>query len=373
MKVRDRKDYSTSNGLVLKARNNGTYVTYVPTPLDEEVISFCHTAQGHPGVNKLLQLIRRKYFIKDLEKKASTICRLCMNCTINKPKTRISHLPPPNPDPENQPWNKFYIDLYDMHFQDYKGFRYILTITDSLSHFVDGEPIANKQSETVAVALLNLILRHNCMHGRMISDSGLEFRNALNKRITQLFGIQHSRIAPYSPQGNIDERRHKEIGIKFKQIGAEQDSWSDYWGLVRYTVNNMPHIECDGLSPSELLTGRPLFFPVHEEQAPEVVMNDPMVWYDYVSKWVKTTGADLEHAAQERHANPSTEQPFTFKRNEKCVAWHPLRPGQSQKLYSHYQGPYIIVKRLTPVTYILKHLETNRKICRHIRHLRKLK
>ena len=54
------------------------------------------------------------------------------------------------------------------------GNRYLLTCCDSLTGYLDGEPISSKSDKLVARALVKIILRH-VMSGVCVSDNGKEF------------------------------------------------------------------------------------------------------------------------------------------------------------------------------------------------------
>jgi len=92
------------------------------------------------------------------------------------------------------PWTYSAIDLYDLGIQDTNRKRYLLTMVDHLTGFLDGEPIASKSDRLVAKAMNELLLRHG-LSGRVLLDNGREF-GPLTTGLFRRFNIQmiHFRV-----------------------------------------------------------------------------------------------------------------------------------------------------------------------------------
>ena len=112
-----------------------------------------------------------------------------------KPRPVARNIHPPQPDISSRPFERFYLDIVDFGSADSKGMRYLLTIMDHLTNFFDGVPLPDKSSNTTAQGILELILRHNALHGKAIIDNGSEFRRAVQD-VFKLFNVSISHIAP---------------------------------------------------------------------------------------------------------------------------------------------------------------------------------
>eukprot|EP00731_Ephydatia_muelleri_P003440 Em0001g3440a len=86
------------------------------------------------------------------------------------------------------------------------GNRYILTLSDQFSKWVEAVAVPTKEAHRVASALYKIFMRMG-LPNVLTTDNGSEFRNKLNAAMLKKLGIRHSFITPYHPQSNgLDER-----------------------------------------------------------------------------------------------------------------------------------------------------------------------
>ncbi len=94
---------------------------------------------------------------------------------------------------------KIAIDLVGPFVETEGGHRYVLTVVDHLSGFLEAFPIQDKQATTIAKALVNEIFNRNSWPLHLLSDNGLEFGNDILKEITELGHIHQIKSSPYNP------------------------------------------------------------------------------------------------------------------------------------------------------------------------------
>jgi IS30 family transposase len=73
-------------------------------------------------------------------------------------------------------WYLIGIDLIDAHKISKKGNKFILTMTDYFTKYVEGCPIPDKSANSVERALYSTFCRHGSP-AHIISDQGREFVN----------------------------------------------------------------------------------------------------------------------------------------------------------------------------------------------------
>ena len=347
-------------------------VLLIPDIIKKELVSFLHVAHGHVGSNRLMSLIKREFHIRFLAETVANVIKHCESCIITKPKPAAKHPELPTPDYINTPWQKFYTDLADFGTIDKYGNRYLLGLEDEMSRFIDVVPIPDKRAETVAIALCNLFLRHNCFNGKLIEDNGLEFNNRIHDEMHKLFNISVSRISPYYPQGNKIERRWREIGIQAKLQELDKDTWSRDIMLMIYHVNNTPCSTKEYLTPSEILTGRRLMLPCFPPPD-ETEGYDQYTWVGHLSEWLYKIGTHLTSKQIENPKNPPipNKRDIIYTVGDRVAIWNPQRVGASKKLYRQFATDGRITKNVGNGCYEIED-QFKRKFLRNTKYLRKL-
>eukprot|EP00731_Ephydatia_muelleri_P004287 Em0002g463a len=105
------------------------------------------------------------------------------------------------------------------------GNRYILTLSDQFSKWVEAVAVPTKEAHRVASALYKIFMRME-LPNVLTTDNGSEFRNKLNAAMLKKLGIRHSFITPYHPQSNgLDERKARlPVEADLRPIPSNYDS-----------------------------------------------------------------------------------------------------------------------------------------------------
>ena len=82
------------------------------------------------------------------------------------------------------------------------GARYIITMIEYLTTWVETTPVKDCSAETSTHFLFEqVITRFGCPR-ILISDQGIHFINSTIKAMTEEFGVYHKKSTPYQPQAN---------------------------------------------------------------------------------------------------------------------------------------------------------------------------
>ena len=122
-------------------------------------------------------------------------------------------------------------------------YHYILTITDAFTHLIELVPIKDKESLTMAEALLdNWICRHG-YYSQVVSDRGGEFISGVMKELQNLMCMKHHIISPFSPQINgIIEQAHRSLGEYIRSYCEESTTgWVKFLPSLRFALNTRIH------------------------------------------------------------------------------------------------------------------------------------
>ena len=220
--------------------------------LADEFIQYLHTITALAGSQQLLQMLR-KIFISNIQEKVRASS--CETCIRLKPLKELRPSLIKDRKFAQLPFEKVFIDLVDYGRPDSSGKRYLLTCVDSLTGYLDCEPLSNKTDVLVSIPLLKLILRHGISQN-CVSDNGREF-GPLTKKILDRFEIRHTTTTAYRSLSNDKcERIHRELHQKLKAQLATNRSWSQFWPLAQYYINNSPKGSLDNLSSNEAVFER---------------------------------------------------------------------------------------------------------------------
>ena len=89
--------------------------------------------------------------------------------------------------------------------------KYILSIEDGWSRYVNLVPIPDKSAASVATALMDEFLSRFGMPAEIFSDQGKEFCNQVFEELKTLGKFEHQFSPAYSPAGNLVERFHRNL------------------------------------------------------------------------------------------------------------------------------------------------------------------
>ena len=339
----------------------------LPSCVSNEFLQYLHTFYGHCGSYQLNKLASKFVYIPDISQKANTVCKLCIDCLRHKSRKMLRPSLIEKRSFESSPWTKTSMDLFDLGKADYHQKRYLVTAVDHLTGFVEAVAISNKSDRIVSKAIHDMILRHG-ITGVIITDNGSEY-GPLFKEIMDKFKILNVKTAAYQSRSNGKvERIHREIVAKLKLLGTKRGRWSDDWAYVQYLLNNLPKTSLDGLSAAEALYGRALHVPF---ETIEPIENDSEPYIKALNDYLTQIHPSLMKYQYEKYGKLLTKdkcQAPVLKIGSTALIWKPdITQG---KLSKSWAGPFVISKRISKDSYILRDPQTKRSYRRNIRHLR---
>ena len=177
------------------------------------------------GRKKTYSLIKDRVHWKGMTSIIFDYVNKCVKCnqrnlqTIKAPLGVVS--------PPRMCFVKIAIDLVGPLIETEGGHRYVLTVVDHLSGFLEAFPIAEKRASTIARILVNKIFKRYSWPLQLISDNGLEFSNEILHEITELGHIHHIKSSPYNPKANGKcEASHKVLNSCLSKV-ADKTSWNE--------------------------------------------------------------------------------------------------------------------------------------------------
>ena len=311
----------------------------VPEHLIDLLINAAHSSPlaNHPGVKQTIYSLK-DYWFPAFRPRIESLIKACKTCLCAKPsishknyQTRLPALPlerlsidikgPLPVSPDNWETDK----------------KYIITILDESSKFINGIPVSNCTTPTVIKAIERHWIQLFGPPKEIITDDGSQFIGKEFEEFARQYSIHLIPTAPYSQFQNPVERVHREIGNKIRAIKRSSGvSWAESLHLTILSINNSRNSNT-GNSPMQLLFG----------QSINPVTLDRASYMDNIK--------ELRSKANIRAY--SNRQNALDKRNNKCELTYQL--GDTVFISNSWRTSKLDYYFLdTPMTYI-KELATN--------------
>ena len=314
------------------------YRILIPERCRDAVFHWCHihNTAGHFGGQSTVLRAKTKFYYPGMNKDLIIRSKICPNCVAKINKARVKDAVH-KPARGGYPGEKLYIDLVGplTETQDHK--KYILTLEDQFTRFVQAYPIPNKESATVPQTLLDRYISVFGIPAAIHSDNGKEFTSKLWKELMDRLQIKKVYTPIYNPNSNLVERYHRTLNSMLRVIMHRDDTeWAIYSPTCTLAYNTKVHSSTQ-MTPYFAMFGRECRLPI------DLIIPSPGARTENINEHVKNT-LDRFRAI------------YTYIRKNDLV-WYlcPRRvPGKTEKLTDLWLGPYKIKKKPAEVLLTLE-------------------
>ncbi|XP_045546301.1 uncharacterized protein [Salmo salar] len=198
----------------------------------------------------------------------------------------------------------------------------------------------------------------------ILTDQGTNFTSRLMVQLHRQLGIKRLRTTPYHPQTDgLVERFNQTLKNMLRKFVADTGKdWDKWLPFLLFAYREVPQAST-GFSPFELLYGWPVQGPLDLlkkcwEGSPVATSGQGIVQYvlqmrDRLERYREEARANLQQAqkAQKRGYDQHARH-RAFEPGQKVLL---LLPSSTSKLLAQWQGPYLIGRKMGPVTYEVLH------------------
>ena len=382
--IQNRNEYILKNELVHRINPKGIPEILIPEKDTYHIIQFIHHTRDHAAVDRLVYYINRlNIHVKSKYKMVKKVVQECFLCQLSKPsnegKDRIKY----SLRPAIEPFRSIRADLLDFTSAN-QDFKYILTMMDTFSLYLESYFLTDKKATTVAREMALYAMKYG-LSGRseITTDSGTEFDNKNLEKELEALNITKLKISGYNPCSNRVERAHQEIkrllrtqlhkrnwDMRFKieiAVSKYNNQESKYLGYKTpfYTIFGF---EADFLSS---------VFTIKEQE--EETFNPKEEEIDEkINKWVEYRNkAILDIGKQRWESNTCKYEELetridVIRVNDIVAVKFAQKPGTCGKFHFEWRAPFL-VKSMNLGSVRIECLHTRALFTRNIRLVKKLR
>ena len=340
------------------------YVLVVPAACRKLVLKTSHDlpVSGHFSHRRTEMKICDKFWWPGLSSDVRRYCKSCDSCQRMSARGRTRRVAMVTMPIISTPFERVAIDIVGPLSPPTRGgHRYILTMIDYATSFIEAVPLKEITSVVIAEALMELFARVGIPR-EVISDRGSNFTSDLMGQVHKLVGIKPIFTTPYHPQTNGKlERQHAVMKSILRKLCQDKpNDWNRYLIPTLFAMREVPS-ETTGYSPFELLYGR-------QVRGPLAILND--LWiepeldqelrtsYEYVIELRERIEDTAQLAMENSKIKTQMYKNYfdknsvkrTFKQGDEILL---LLPDSTNKLLTSWKGPYSIIAVKSNLNYVI--------------------
>ena len=316
---------------------------FVPGKLRDVVFKELHGI-SHPGVKSSVRLIKSRYFWPNIDCYIKDKVRNCMTCQESKINRHTKSPLKTFELPVSSRFQYVHMDIVGPlpsaiqtdSVNQSLNYRYLLTVIDRATRWIEAIPLVDITATTVARAFLDGWISRFGVPLFLCTDQGKQFESELFKKLSSVIGFTRLRTAAYRPQTNgFIERIHRTLKTILK---TKKCHWLESLSVALLGLRVQPNVD-SGISPFTYVTGSNMLVPT--------IIVDP-VEKDNCDNLVKILSEQMEGIDFSQIAlgsNHATENSYIPRDLFSCShVW--VRIDRILKpLEAPYEGPFLVIKR----------------------------
>ena len=340
------------------------------------------TAGKHPGISKMMQEIRQKYYFPSIATYVRNWVRDCEKCIQDKRinNTRITPELIQIPEWDLRPEDLMQIDLLP-ELPPSGGYENIITAIDVFSRYTFAYPVSNPTAVNTAKVIIDMT-RHAYLPTLIITDKGSVFVSQVIHQVAEILGMKLKQATTKRAQTiGVLERAHATIKTSLKMASGEyRKQWHKYLpiAILNYKTTYHSSIDCEpsrvfhGRVPDKILDHK-LGLRFNPNIAPttdfaEELLRRTKILYDKTKKNVMQSYIKYnKYYDKKAKASPLKEKDY-------CFILQPKSDQQGSKIpFRDFRwiGPFSEEKVLPNINYIVRKINTNKTQILHRICLRK--
>ena len=325
----------------------------------DKSIQIAHESGGHMGIDSTAHRILQRYYFPNITSHCTRVLRQCLTCqqknrTIDEQKHTYIH------DMVGGPWEKISIDIVGPLKPDSEGNKYIFTVKDCFTRYLEAFPCKNITKDTITKLLYNNVFLRYGTPLQCHSDNGAQLTSKQMEEICNQLGISKTTTPAYNPKSNPVERSHRDLGniLRGLMIDTERD-WNELLPNAVMALNSSKS-SVTGVTPHFAIFG-------HERRIPlDMIYGQPAESSNTMGKHLQ----NLTDITRETHCQMREKQQLAINRSEMQynknqknpilpddLVWlyTPIvQPEKGKKFSTFWTGPWRVIKKISNVLFEIK-------------------
>ncbi|KAL2103890.1 hypothetical protein ACEWY4_000758 [Coilia grayii] len=289
---------------------------------------------GHVGVEKMKYRFSQVWWNSKFTATAKDVVKRCATCLRNNDSNKVKLPMLKTPAPPG-PFRHLQVDYITL--PPCKGYKDVLVIVDKFSRWIEAAPTKRGTAQHTAKVLVKDFIPRYGLPDQICSDQGSHFTGAVCAEVCRMLEVQWRLHCPYHPQSSGQvERANRTLKERLAKKHQEGVAWPDALPMILCSMRATSNKET-GLSPYEVITGRPMSLPgtIDLRKADVHLVSDAL----------------LNYCIQLSEAVNTAEQRVREAWSESPEGGHSLVPGQwimihkpqRLTLEAKWEGPYEIL------------------------------
>ncbi len=333
----------------------------LPKNRRQQILRIAHSTPmaGHTGSKATKHKIMRNFFWPNMSTDIKAYCQSCVPCQKTAKKT-LPQAPLQTTPTFTTPFARVALDVVGPLPLTDRKHMYVLTYIDMATRYPDAVPLKTTTSKAVATVILEIFCRLS-IPDEILTDRGSNFVSTFMREVYHFLGIKHLKTSPYRPQTNgcLEKYHHTLMQMVRKSVTDKKD-WDLYLPYLLFACRETPS-SATGYSPFHLLYGKHVHGPLdvlRNQWAPTAKnIQNAMEWLEGLRTMLDAMHSSAAEAQthQKEYSKiyyDKQDNPRAFNPGDKVLIFSPVVTGKrSDKLTDRWQGPFTVLKKITPVTY----------------------
>ena len=259
-------DFALRDGVLYKLNvlpERIIYKLYIPRHLRGKAVKMAHATPiaGHPGIHRTFCKVRDLFFFPNMIEAVRLFVKSCPQCQLRKGPAN-PRAPIAGAAPAEHPQQRVQADLTELP-RSTDGYKYVLTLIDEMSRFVQLVPLQVYSSYIVADAIVDNWITIFGPPAVLQTDNAAYFTSEMFQDVCKLIHTKTMLTTPYRPQANgLVERTNRVLKDALATLCEERpEDWPQYLPYVRLSMNTAVHRSI-GDQPLYVFTGGNVHLPI---------------------------------------------------------------------------------------------------------------
>ena len=365
-------NYVVVNGLLLKIaqhKESGKWMHYlllvIPEKFETNILNMYHNSllAMHQGPYRTFLTMKKQFYFPNMLPKIQKYIEACALCQRTKPKSTKQRPYYGHIRTEYIPCKNLAVDLKKMPM-GILYYEFLLIATCQKTNFVHTIPLQNRQTQTIADALLHRVCFLTGPPTKLSIDQDSALTLQVIKELLTSLECTMQIISPWNHGSSKAERQIQTIGNMInKHLMQKGASWPLYAAVSAYAMNTVTSTALQGLSPFELVFARKprqltsfelpklTSFPAEYREFFKLLLKRAKMYRDMDLEWCTLEALEL------RDKNKMLTNVETFEPNDLVyllVPYSSSLQSKAQKFRQDYIGPLAIDTKIDDTHYLLK-------------------